>query len=268
MKFFKDDINIYTDCSTMVVSTKLGKTDLACAGFIATYKGEILHEDNSIALRTLVEANSAVGEVKALSLASTYVGWLKYKYYYNLPNVNIFSDYLSGVQCINNHLDKYINDLNNVYTQEEAVNLFINDAGLLYREKKRLGEQCQTIANAVLGIYRHPVGFFYFPAHINIDNRDPAIHKAINKFKANNNMNRQCFKDMSSSIRYKLAYSGLTYNDAIDHITRNYLVQNKNRIIDFINKTLNKDIVKSYQEYGREILIPNYDEAHSNFSPY
>jgi len=268
MKFFRDDINIYTDCSTLNTGTKLGKTDLACAGFIATYKGEILHEENAIALRTYVAANSAIGETKALELASTYVGWLKYKYYYNLPNVNIFSDYLSGIQCINGHIDNYIRELNNIRFEEEAINLFINDAGLLYRDKKRISDICRTIANAVLGIYRHRVRFMYFPAHINIDNRDPAIHKASMKFKANNNMNYDYLQNISNSVMYKIAYSGLTYNDAIDHITRNYLVQNKASIINFIDKNVSKADVLRFQERGTEITIPNYNERHSNFSPY
>jgi hypothetical protein len=108
----------------------------------------------------------------------------------------------------------------------------------------------------------------YFPAHINIDNRDPAINKAINKFKANNNMNYKHLKDVSGSIMYKLAYSGLTYNDAIDHITRNYLVQNKARIINFVDKNVSKEDILRFQEKGSEIIIPNYNEVHSNFSPY
>lgn len=214
---YNECINIFTDTSTMEIETNRGKLNIACPGYVVTYRSTMTGESN---LSVYIDEDVLFGEAMGVYMA---VEWACCNYTKTPPIFNIFTDSKTIVCNVYRHLREW---LNTNHTMEELNNI-ANQPFMIPNNWRTI---CYNIA---LIIFKNfcPIRIFYTPGHVNLRDKKHVAKKANTMIE----INQSYHPGIDGTEFNRVIADASTFNTVIDMYTRNWIRGNEEAIIADIN---------------------------------
>ena len=198
-------INIYTDASDKILKNNNNKeVRVTSPGFIATYGSRIVNQRNDI----LLNQYTIFGEIEAIKMALEWILYVRNHFGY-IGKYNIFSDSNSVVIMIN----KKIKEI------RESMGKKLKQPAYSPNTTK---DSAYCIAYMIV-MYGIDLTIYYVPSHIPIYNNN---FKSYNKYKKKFiEFNKTYHSNLERVISDQMIFEAATFNNIIDIVTRNYLIQ-------------------------------------------
>ena len=252
--YYDNCINIFTDASTSAIETNKGKLNLACPGYVVTYRGHMTGDSN---LAVYIDEDSLFGEAMGVYMA---VQWACCNHSNTTPPVyNIFTD-SKTVVC---NVYKYLSDWLGNNRPMDELNKIANSPFMIPNSWRSI---CYNIA---LIIFKNfcPIRVFYTPGHVNLKDRNQIAKKTYTMMEINSCYHPEVVLDEFK----KVINDSSTFNNVIDVYTRNWIFNNRESIIGDINDpnaTLilgpNKQFPIRWQPGYSLVCIPMYQRPNVN----
>lgn len=206
-------MNIFTDASCKEITTSKGKFNITCPGFIATFQGRIAGSG----LEVYIDESSVFGEAKGVELAVNFARHFSSRYT-NFPCINIFTDNLTVMNRIADHLKDWFDSTDDQYKMS------VVQGGLA-----RVVNWEHICYNSALMIFTSnvPIRVLYTPGHVNIFVSPPPLKDAVNKTVKHN---VKSHGDLAEEIKAYVAHDSATFNNMVDLMTRNFLFYHRPQI--------------------------------------
>lgn len=218
--FYNQTINIFTDASCISLKpAKYNNVDATSPGFIATYGGRII----TTGMEIYLGENSMYGEAKAIEIAVNWCIYAASKGIYVTKGYSIFSDNYSVIQYMCNTLIQWFDILQR---QDEK--------GLLPRNKMTSLNWEANAFNAAFSIFTSglPIRIFHVKGHVNLR---PFSH--IKQKDTFLRLNEPYHGNLVDEIDIPILHDQATFNNMVDMMTRNFLINNQQRIESDIDQT-------------------------------
>lgn len=231
--FYNQTINVFTDASCLILKpVKYDQINATSPGFIATYGGRII----TTGMEVYLGENSMYGEAKAAEIAINWCIYAASKGIYVPKGYSIFSDNYAVIQQICNTLISWFDVL-----QRE------DERGLLPRNKMTSLNWEANAFNAAFTIFTSglPIRIFHVKGHVNLR---PFSH--IKQKDTFIRLNEPYHGNLVDEIDIPILHDQATFNNMVDMMTRNFLMHNKQRIEDDIDK------VEGMIDFSESKLMP------------